>query len=594
MSTPKPPAFLTFSRWPLRVRVGLSLGAGILASLAFPPASLRPVAFFTLVPFLLALRGATARDGAVAGAAFGMAFIGVLIGWISLVGWIAWGALVLLQLLFFAGFGALAALLGRGGVIARVLGWPMLWTGIELARSRVPFGGFAWGVMGSSQESASPLTPLARAGGVLAISVALALINVLLAEAISARRKRGASVAVVLAAAAAVGPAWMPIGAVQTTGSIDVAMVQGNVPEGYFAGLRRGRVGPEDEIIIRNHLRLTDTLAADPPDLVIWPENALDRDPTTDPVAGQAVADAIAATGAPLLVGAIMDGPDADHFANANLLYDRDGTLIGRYDKIGLVPFGEYVPWGWTRRVVPALAQIGSDGIPGTKPVVLEHPDGVRIGAVICFESSRSELVRQFAAAGAEMIVVTTNNATFGRSPLARQHLAQSRMRAVETGRPVLHAAISGISAIIAPDGSVVRQAGLFIPGILRQTIVTTGGQTPFVAYGPQIEGGYAIAAGLAALLALLFVRRGARAAGIDEDEDDGEFWLAPLRHDDEPITQQLAAVPPDAGDPSVLSSRPVAAEPQAAPITTPPPPGEHAVSSDPPGPSAPGAEASG
>lgn len=539
------------------------MASGVVATFAFAPAQLRFVAFAALVPFLLSLRAASVRDGAVAGAAFGLAFMGVLIGWISVVGWLAWGALVLLQVLFFAGFGALATLLGRGGALARVAGWPALYAGFELMRSRVPFGGFEWGVLGSSQEAFSTLLPLARAGGVFAISIALVMVNALLAEAVAARRKRNAMLAVVLAAGAAISPAWMPVGAVANESTIDVAMVQGNVPRDYFAGLRRGRVGPEDEIIIRNHVRLTDTLAANPPDLVIWPENALDRDPFTDQQARRAVVDAVTATGSPLLVGAIVDGPSPDTFYNSNLLFDSDGRLIGRYDKVKLVPFGEYVPWAWTRAVVPALAQIGSDGIPGEKPVVLEHPDGVTIGAVICFEASRAELVRRFVELGAEMIVVSTNNATFERTPLARQHLAMSRMRAVETGRPVLHAAISGISAIINPDGSIVQQAGLFLPAILRQRIQTTSGLTPYVAHGAVIEAAYGGAAALAALLSLLFIRR--RPAAAVADEDEPEFWLAPppaidedahplMAHVDDgdrgpPVPVQADPAPPGAGD---------------------------------------------
>jgi len=535
------------------------MASGVVATFAFPPAQLRFVAFAALVPFLLSLRQATVRDGAVAGAAFGLAFMGVLIGWISIVGWIAWAALVFAQMLFYAGFGALAALLGRAGPVARVLGWPLVFTGFELARSRFPLGGFEWGVLGSSQEAVSTLTPLARAGGVFAISIALVAINALLSEAIAARRKRNAVLAVALAAAGAIAPAMMPLGAVANSGTIDVAMVQGNVPRGYFAGLRRGRVGPEDEIIIANHLRLTDTLAANPPELVIWPENALDRDPFTDQEARRAIVDATAATGAPLLVGAIIDGPRPGTFFNANLLFDEGGRLLGRYDKMKLVPFGEYVPWQWTRSVVPALSAIGSDGIPGDEPVVL-NANGTQIGAVICFESSRAELVRRFVERGAEMIVVSTNNATFERTPLARQHLALSRMRAVETGRPVLHAAISGISAIIQPDGSIVQQAGLFRPAILRQRIQTTSGLTPYVAYGATIELAYGIGAAVAAIVALLFIRR--RPSTVAED-DEPDFWLAPVTaaHDEpHPLLAHVddadhSSAPPPGPSPAPSSS---------------------------------------
>lgn len=544
MFSSRPPALTRPGRWRLRVRVPAALAAGLLATLAFPPLDRGAFAFVALVPLLVALRGASARDGAVAGAAFGLAFMGVLAGWLSLVGWIAWAALVFAQTLFYAAFGALAALAGRRGAWLRVLAWPLLYAGVELARARYPLGGFAWGLLGTSQHAGGPLLPLARLGGVIAITVALVAVNALLAEAVADRRRRRALPALAVAAAIGVAPAALPLGAVAGAGSLDVAVVQGNVPRGVFTDLRRGRGGPEDEVIIDNHLRLTRTLAAQPPDLVVWPENALDRDPFNDPVAHDAVAEALRLTGAPLLVGAIVDGPDPKHFYNSNLYFEPDGALAGRYDKLHLVPFGEYVPWSWARRVVPALEQVPTDGIPGRVPVVFDHAAGVRIGAVICFESSYPWLVRRFVRAGAEILVVSTNNATFGRSPLARQHLALSRLRAVETGRPVVHAAISGISAVIRPDGRIVREAGLFLPAVVRERVQAATGRTPYVAYGDWIDAGYGIGAAIAAVAACaLAVRRRAPrvpvgpAAPADDAEPD-EFWtpaappLEPLRAD--------------------------------------------------------------
>ncbi len=504
--------------------------SGFLATLAFPPADVRFVAFVAMVPLLLALRGASARDGAVVGAAFGVAFFGVLIVWISLVGWLAWGALVVLQTMFLIAFGLLAAMLSRGGVIARIAGTPLLFTGIEMARVRYPFGGFAFGALGSSQASGLPMLPLARVGGMLIVTLALMVLNALFAEAIAARRTAGRLLALAAAAVAIAAPAFLPLGAVTIGEPLDVALVQGNVPRGYFAGLARGRVGPEDQVIIENHLRLTKTLTPDPPDLVVWPENSLDRDPFTDPDATRAVADALEATGAPLLVGAILDGPDDRHFYNSNLLYAADGSVAGRYDKTHLVPFGEYVPWAWVRKVVPALAQVPTDGIPGKGPVILKTPGIPPLGAVICFESTYSSLVRDVVRAGAQVIVVTTNNATFERSPLARQHLAHSRMRAVETGRPVLHAAIAGVSAVIDPDGRVRQQADLFLPAILRQQISAATGMTPYVAYGAAIDATLAFAARLAALLALVvgFARRGRVQPADPDDVEPDDFWQAP------------------------------------------------------------------
>jgi apolipoprotein N-acyltransferase len=169
---------------------------------------------------------------------------------------------------------------------------------------------------------------------------------------------------------------------------------------------------------------------------------------------------------------------------------------------------------------------------------VLKAPGLPPIGAVICFESTYPRLTREFVRNGAEIIVVTTNNATFERSPLARQHLAQSQMRAVETGRPVLHAAISGISAVIAPDGRIVQSAGLFIPAILRQTVDAATGKTPYVAYGDATEGAFGGGAALAAVVAMLLAAR-RRVPGFAFDDDEDEFW-GTARPPDEPVAGRL------------------------------------------------------
>lgn len=500
--------------------------SGFALSLAFAPADLGFLAWIAMVPAILALRGASMRTGLLSGAAFGLAFFGVLVGWISLVGWIAWGGLVALQTAFIAAFGLFAAPLSRGGPLARLLGLPMLFTGIELARTRYPLGGFGFGTLGSTQHGGLPMLPLARLGGVFAITFAIIAVNALIAEAIGARRRTARVIWVTVAIALIAGPAFLPLGAPGTGRTLDVALIQGNVPRGFFTGLRRGREGPEDKIIIDNHLALTQTLSDDPPDLIVWPENSLDRDPFVDRDAQNAVARVLAETQTPLLVGAILDGPRPDTFYNANLLFEPDGTLAGRYDKNHLVPFGEYVPWAWARDVVPALSQVPSDGIPGDGASVLRSASLPPIGAVICFESAYPDHVRSFVEAGAEMIVVTTNNATFQRSALARMHTAQSQMRAVEMGRPVLHAAIAGVSAVIRADGKILQTAGLFLPAVVRQQVQTSDGLTPFAEYGDVIELSYAAAAALAALVSLLIAMR-RKIPGISLDDEADEFWDA-------------------------------------------------------------------
>ncbi|MBI4730329.1 MAG: apolipoprotein N-acyltransferase [Acidobacteria bacterium] len=487
-------------------RLAGGAGSGLLLLLAFPPIDQRWVAFLALVPLVLALRGARGRDGALAGAAFGLAFFGILLLWISYFGWLAWGALVLSQAAMLALFGWLGAWASGTGRAGRLAGVPLLWTGVEMLRTRWPLGGFAWGGLGYTQHSGPPLLPLARIGGVHLVSLALVVVAVLLAEAAAgewaARKGRGpAARAWLLAAAALAGlPALLPMGLAGPAAGppVDVAVVQGNVPRGTFHGARGPRRGPEDVPIIENHVRLSLTLASDPPDLVVWPENSVDRDPFAEPGVLAEIEQAIGAVRRPFLIGAILD-VSPSRFRNSNLFFGADGVLVGRYDKLRLVPFGEYVPWPALRRWIPALAQIPYDGLAGGRPVVFDVPGDGRIGSLICFESTFPDLARGYARLGAEVIVVTTNNASFGDSPASRQHLAMSQVRAVEEGRAVVHAAISGISALVSPDGGIIARSPLFEPAILRARLPRAGGLTPYGTAGAAIESLIGIGAALAA-----------------------------------------------------------------------------------------------
>lgn len=510
--------------WPLPVRLGGAVSSGLLLLLAFPPFDVGWVALGALVPLLLALRGASGRAGALVGFVFGATFVGVLIYWISYFGWLAWGVLTGSQALLLALFGWLGAWASRTGP-GRVGGVPLLYAGVEMLRTRWPLGGFAWGGVGYSQDDGEPLLALARVGGVFLVSLAVVAVNALLAQLLAPGRAWRRALAVLGAGGLVAAPLALPLGlAGASAGELDVALVQGNVPRGAFTGTpaqRRGRTGPEDVTIIRNHVRLSEPLAAAPPDLVIWPENAVDRDPLADRDIGLLVEGAVRTVGAPFLVGAILDVPGKG-FRNTNLLYDPDGRVRATYDKIHLVPFGEYVPWPWLRRYVGALEQIPEDGIPGEGPVVFDV-GGAKVGAVICFESTYPDLVRSFVREGAQIIVVSTNNASFRRSPASRQHLQMSRLRAVEEGRVVVHAAISGISAVVDPGGRLLERTDLFRPGLVRRTVPLTSGGTPYSRFGEAIEmgiGGGAAIAAVAGLAATLGRRRDRR---YREAED--ELW---------------------------------------------------------------------
>jgi apolipoprotein N-acyltransferase len=448
----------------------------------------------------------------------GAAFFGGVLYWISSFGFLAWSVLVALMAaswLLFGWFGAWAS----HRVVWRLLGLPFLFAAAEILRSRWPLGGFAWGLLGTTQHSGLPLLPVARIGGVFLLGAAVMLINVAIAEVLVSRRMWKRAAALTLGAGMAAGAAFIPYGAPgPASGVLDVAALQVNVREGTFGPHRGRRIGPEDLNILDGFVGLSRDLAASPPDLVIWPENALDRDPFDDAALMTQVSAVVQEVGRPFLIGAILDAPGG-RFRNALLHVESDGTVARIYDKQHLVPFGEYVPWTSLRRIIPALEQVPFDGRPGKESVVFDVRSS-RVGGVVCFESIFPDLVRSFVNNGAQMLVVATNNASFGRSMVSREHLAQSQLRAVEEGRVVVHAAISGISAVVSPRGVVSHQTALFSDAVVRANVPLYDTRTPYARFGDAIELGIAALgavvalAGLGGAIARRRERREQRAAG--------------------------------------------------------------------------------
>jgi apolipoprotein N-acyltransferase len=227
-------------------------------------------------------------------------------------------------------------------------------------------------------------------------------------------------------------------------------------------------------MILDNHVRATLQLAADikagrtpKPDIVLWPENSSDLDPFANPAAYDAITRAVRAVGVPVLVGALVDGPDRDHIQNEGIVWDPVTGPGAHYTKQHPVPFGEYVPFRkQLTKVIHRLDEIPRDFYAGKGTGVLQLGPA-RLGDVICFEVAYDGIVRDTVNAGARAIVVQTNNATYGRTGQPEQQLAMSRLRAIEHGRAVVTAATSGISAIVAPDGKIEQRSREFTRTVL-------------------------------------------------------------------------------------------------------------------------------
>jgi apolipoprotein N-acyltransferase len=455
--------------------------SGLLLSLALPPANLGVLAFLAPIPLLWLVREARPWRGALLGLAFGVAYFGAVLYWIWQFGQLAWGALTLACAAYLGVFGLLAPAVWRWDrPIRSVAGLAALWTVQEWLRGMWPVGGFGWGQLGTTQTGNPFLIRLASVTGVWGVSFTVVLVAGLLMLAVERARSRptGAAVLAGIALVLSLSPGLIPIP--RADGQIlDVAAVQVDV--------RRARGLPpvqEDRRVAEMNVALHRRLAADPPDLAVWGESALDPGASATSVRTQVTA-AIRDVGVPTLAGAVVKGPDGA-FHNEGLLFGGDGRLIGEYRKVHLVPFGEYVPFRDELSWISALQQIPYDETPGERIHPLRF-DGITFGDVICFENSFPSIDRTLVAQGAGFLVVQTNNASYGFTAASRQHLLMSQLRAVENGRWVVHGAVSGISAFIDPEGRVVAETGLFEPAILRHRIQVSTGRTLYTRFGDWV-----------------------------------------------------------------------------------------------------------
>lgn len=467
----------------LLVGCGIAAAAGLFTSLAFPPIGVWPVAFVGLVPLLLVLRTSTVPRAALIGLCFGVGLYGASLYWVLLFGELAWTALVILSAATIAAFGCLAVIVQRPGrPIVNALSLAAAWTVLDWIRGMFPLGGFTWVSLGVSQVSDRTLLPLAALTAVWGVTFVVVLVNVA-ATSLVARDGPGRHrlILAVLALLAVLAPAALPA-AVMGGPSISIAVVQIDVR--VPAGISTVQ---EDLTVARRNIESHRTLAnGAAPDLAVWGEGALDPAATSDPATLAAVQDAISAVGVPTTIGAVVNDQDGSQRTSV-LAFDGHGRLVDRYDKVHLVPFGEYVPFRRRLRWLDAINQIPIDRTAGEGFYPIAQPGVPSYGTPICFENAFPSIPRAFVRAGAEFLIVPVNNASYVFTAAAAQHLQMSQMRAVETGRWVVDAGVSGISAFIDPSGAVTSRTALFQPAILRGQVQASNAQTVFVRFGDWV-----------------------------------------------------------------------------------------------------------
>jgi len=473
----------------------LAVVAGILLALAFPDFDLWPMAIVSIVVLWFALGRCGAWAGLLIGWAFGTTFMlpHVYFAY-SAVGFVPWIALCVASGLFYGLFGAAWASVRRSAMLVNARAWvqpvafAILWGAMEELRSTVPFGGFPWGRVAFSQSS-SPYLSLAWAGGALFVSMVVVLTGAVLALAIEAgRARRWGFVAVcpVVAIGLAMAGIFVPISGQQEDGTLSVGVVQGNVPNEGLDSF------DEPYQVTQNHLDETKRLVAQglgPYDIMIWPENSVDYDPRVDDRTEQMVTSAAVTAGAPLLFGTQDLRPETGRY-NVSLLWSTSGTVIDEYRKQRPAPFAEFIPIrGFARHFSSAVDRVTRDVLPGEGPAVMDLPApvigrNVAISTIICFEVAYDEIVRASVRDGGEIIIVQTNNATFGLTAESTQQLAMTKLRAVEFGRTAIQASTVGVSAIVLPDGRVTQQTELFTAASMAAEVPLRTSMTPAAYVG--------------------------------------------------------------------------------------------------------------
>ncbi|MEU8508047.1 apolipoprotein N-acyltransferase [Streptomyces brevispora] len=497
----------------------VALLAGALPALAFPAPSLWWFVYVALVPLLLLIRSAgtgrrAAVDGWLGGTGYMLAvhhwlmpslhaFILVLAALLGLL-WAPWGLLV---------FRLLGRPLSGTAVVAAVIVVPCGWLMIELVRSWDALGG-PWGLLGASQWQVTPVLRLASVGGVWLVSLLVVAVNTAVTVLLVASAARTVAVVSLVVGAVVVGAVWMWAPQPERSGVARIAVVQPGVVEGPGSVQRRFARSEE----------LTRSLAGRDVDLVVWGESSV----TVDPVRRPAVAARIAAlsrlVGADVLVNVDARQTDASGrtgiFKRA-VLVGPQGLTGDRYDKMRLVPFGEYVParsaLGWVTSMGRAA---GEDRLRGTRQVIMTLPgaNALRIGPLICFESAFPDMSRQLTRHGAQVLIAQSSTTSFQHSWAPAQHASLGALRAAEDGRPMVHATLTGVSAVYGPQGERVgAPLGTDTSGAAVFAVPLARGTTLYVRLGDwPLYGALGVLAAFCAFEGVRSVRGPGRSAPVD------------------------------------------------------------------------------
>lgn len=471
----------------------LALLSGVLLALAFPRFNLSWLAFVGLVPLLWVTRRATPWRAAWLGLLNGTAFFTINLFWLThamaVYGHIprvlAVGLLMLLALYlgtYVGVFVMVVAWISSRGLVGRTLLPPALWTALEYVRTYA-LTGFPWGFLAYTQAGNLPLIQMAAWTGMYGVSWVLVLSNAVLVAALDRTIPLFRRALALIGLTLIISGLWLlgadRLGIPDSGRPFQAAAIQGNIPQDI-------KWRPEvREEILRRYERLTLKASEAGPSLVVWPETAIPYLLGADLPVRERVETLARRAGTHLLVGS----PDAElasppRYFNSAFHVAPDRGIVGRYDKVHLVPFGEYIPLRPLLGFVNKLAQGAIGDFQAGREYTVFDLGGARFGATISYEVYFPDQVRRYVKAGADFLVNITNDAWYGRTAAPYQHLSMVVFRAVENNAFLIRAANTGLSAVVHPTGRLLAASDLFEEKILPQTIRTRSGTTFYTRYG--------------------------------------------------------------------------------------------------------------
>jgi apolipoprotein N-acyltransferase len=472
--------------------------SGILGVLIFPRFNFEFLAWFAFIPLLSAIEAKTPQRSALLGFIFGMVFYTWGLSWVNntlinygnlptVVSFMVLSLLAAYLSFYTALFCYLIRRVCKENRVTFFLFAPVLWTSLEYIRSTPSELGFSWLGLGYSQFQTLPMIQVAEFTGVYGISWLIILVNVGLYLAWKSWRESGQMGVRFLSVTFLIFACWWGYGSValnrpniDNNSVVTVGLIQGNVEQFM-------KWNPlYQKQVINKYRDLTLKAAQSKPHLIVWPETALPFYYNQHPAGTKFVNDLAKQTQTAILFGSPhKENKDGNiiHY-NSAYLVSETGDMQNRYDKIHLVPFGEFVPFRKLLFFVEKMVEMIGDFGRG-KEATLFDVAGHKAGVSICYELIFPDLIRESVKNGAGFLVNITNDAWFGKSAASYQHMSMGALRAVENRVPIVRAANTGVSGTIDANGALRDATDLFVETAqITQITPRRGGLTFYSAYG--------------------------------------------------------------------------------------------------------------